>query len=64
MRSCVLSRSAGGGGEAGGKKGEMESYLRLMGNSTDLVGGKGKGLEGLRRGLRQRCDERFGDLMD
>jgi hypothetical protein len=43
----------------------MESYLRLMGNSTDLVGGgKGKGLEELMRGLRQRCDERIVDLMD
>lgn len=61
----MLSRSAGGGGGASGKNGEMESYLRLMGNSTDLVGGgKGKGLEGLMRGLRQRCDERIVDLMD
>lgn len=58
----MLSRSGGGGGEASR---EMERQLRLMGNDTDLVeGGKKEDLEELRKGQRQRCDERFPDLMD
>ena len=65
MRSCVLSRSGGGGGEARGKKGEMERHLRLMGNDTDLAGGgKRKGLKGLKRGQQQRCDERILEVVD
>lgn len=48
-----------------GGKGEMERQLRLIGNDTDLVeGGKKEDLEELRKGQRQRCDERFPDLMD
>jgi CRISPR/Cas system CMR-associated protein Cmr1 (group 7 of RAMP superfamily) len=65
MRSCVLSRYGGGGGEASRGKGEMESQLRLMGNDTDLVeGGKKEDLSELRKGQQQRCDEIFPDLMD
>jgi hypothetical protein len=42
--------------------GEMENQLRLMENDTDLAGGgKEKGLEGLKKGLQQRC---VAELMD
>jgi hypothetical protein len=63
MRSCVLSRSGGGGGETSGK-GRWSAELRLMGNDTNLAGGKGKGLEELRKGQQQRCDEGFAEPMD
>jgi hypothetical protein len=36
-----------------------------MGNDTNLVeGGKKEYLEELKKGQQQRCDVRFGDLMD
>ena len=65
MRSCVLWKGGGGGGEASRGE-EMENHLMLKGNDTDLVeGGKKEDyLEELRKGQQQRYGERFAHLTD